>query len=390
MAKQIYLDNAATTYVAGEVFSAMQPYFLVDYGNASSSHSMGRRAEEALYNARASIAQIINAEPDEIYFTSGATEANNWFIKGVVENSPVKRIIISCIEHSCIMETAKWLAGKGIAVEYIRVDENGIISVPDLLSKLAKPAALVSVMTANNEMGTVQYINTIANICAERGVLFHTDATQAIGCVDINVKDMNISGLSMSAHKIYGPKGIGALYIKKGTRVATFMHGGHQERGKRAGTSNTAGAVGFGKAVEVCMRDGNINNARIRSLRDYFIREVMNRIPAVKLNGHPTQRLANNVNFSFEGIEGESILTLLDMEGIYVSTGSACNSGTLEHSYVLTAMGVPDEMINGSVRFTLGRSTTKEDLEYTVEKLVGIVKKLRKISALPLKNKGVN
>jgi cysteine desulfurase len=390
MNKQIYLDNAATTYVTGEVFSAMQPYFLQDYGNASSSHAMGRTAEEALYKARCQVAKIINAEPDEIYFTSGATEANNWFIKGVVENSPIKRILVSCIEHSCVMETAKWLSSRGVTVEYIRVDENGVISVPDLLSKLSKPACLVSVMTANNEMGTVQYINTIAQICGEKGIPFHTDATQAIGSVDINVREMNISGLSMSAHKLYGPKGIGALFIKKGTRVATFIHGGHQERGRRAGTSNTPGAVGFGKAVEICMRDGQINNNRIRALRDYFTREVMNRIPAVKLNGHPTQRLANNVNFSFEGIEGESILTLLDMEGICVSTGSACNSGTLEHSYVLTAMGVPDEMINGSVRFTLGRSTTKEDLEFTIEKLVEVVKKLRKISALGYTKKGGN
>jgi cysteine desulfurase len=388
MNKQIYLDNAATTYTAGEVFSAMQPYFLSAFGNASSSHSMGRTAEEALYNARVQVAKIINADPDEIYFTSGATEANNWFIKGVVEMSKIKRVLVSEIEHSCIMETAKWLEKQGVAVEYIRVDETGIISIPDLISKLSKPACLVSVMTANNEMGTVQYINTIAKICAEKGVYFHTDATQAIGCVDINVKEMNITGLSMSAHKLYGPKGIGALFIKKGARVATFMHGGHQERGKRAGTSNTPGAVGFGKAVEICMRDGNINNNRIRSLRDYFIREVTNRIPAVKLNGHPTQRLANNVNFSFEGIEGESILTLLDMEGIFVSTGSACNSGSLEHSYVLTAMGVPDEMINGSVRFTLGRATTKEDIDYTLEKLAEVVKKLRKISALPLKKGG--
>ena len=228
----------------------------------------------------------------------------------------------------------------------------------------------------------MQYINTIAKICEKQGVYFHTDATQAIDSVHIDVKEMDITALSMSSHKIYGPKGIGALYIKKGTRVATFMHGGHQERGRRAGTNNVPAAVGFGKAVEIAMRDSGINNSRIKGLRDYFIREVEAHIPSVKLNGHRTQRLANNVNFSFAGIEGESILTLLDLEGVQVSTGSACNSGTLDHSYVLAAMGVPDEMINGSVRFSLGRSTTKEDLDFVIGKLVGIVKKLRNLSPL--------
>jgi cysteine desulfurase len=383
--RNIYLDNAATTYCNGEVFSAMQPYFLTNYGNASSAHSAGRNAEEAVYNARIQVAQLIGAEPDEIFFTSGATEANNWILKGIAEASPIKRIIVSEIEHPSIIETVKWLQTQGVAVEYIHVDENGIISIPDLLSKLAKPACLVSVMTANNEVGTVQYTNTISKICAEKGVYFHTDATQAVDSVHINVKDMGITALSMSAHKIYGPKGIGALFVKKGTRLSTFMHGGHQEKGRRAGTTNTPAIVGFGKAAEISMRDNNINNSRIKSMRDYFIREIESRIPAVKLNGHRTQRLAGNVNFSFAGIEGESILTLLDLEGICVSTGSACNSGTLEHSHVLEAMGIQDELINGSVRFSLGRSTTREDLDYVLEKLVPIVKKLRSMSALRIK-----
>ncbi|MDR0383841.1 MAG: IscS subfamily cysteine desulfurase [Christensenellaceae bacterium] len=385
MEHEIYLDNAATTYVSGEVFSAMQPYFLAHYGNASSAHNLGREAEAAVYKARQAVAALINASADEIFFTSGATESNNWFIKGAIERSAVKRVLVSRIEHPSIMETVEYLGRHGVEVEYINVDEGGIISIPDLLSKLSKPTALVSVMTANNEVGTVQYINTIGKICRDKGVLFHTDATQAVDSITLDVKTMNIDGLSMSGHKIYGPKGVGALYIKKGTQVETFMHGGHQERGKRAGTTDVPCIVGFGKAAEITMRDMSINNARIRMLRDYLIREIEGRIPAVKLNGHRTQRIVSNVNFSFQGIEGESVLTLLDLDGICVSTGSACNSGTLDHSYVLDSMGVSDEMINGSVRFSLGRNTTKEDLDFLIEKLVKIVGNLRKISPIGIK-----
>lgn len=382
--REIYLDNAATTYCNGEVFFAMQPYFISNYGNPNSLHQIGANARAAIEAARASVAKIINADPEEIYFTSGATEANNWIIKGIVEASEIKRVIVSEIEHPSIIETTRWLAEQGVTVEYVRVDENGVISVPDLLAKLSKPACLVSIMTANNEVGTIQYINTIANICAQNHVYFHTDATQALDSVHIDVKEMDITALSLSGHKIYGPKGIGALYIKKGTRVATFMHGGHQEHGRRAGTYNVPAIVGLGKAVEISMRDNNINNQRIKQLRDYFIREVEEKIPAVKLNGHRTQRLANNVNFSFQAIEGESITTLLDLQGICASTGSACSSELLSRSYVLQAMGVSDEMINGSVRFSLGRSTTKEDIDYTVANLVTIVKKLRALSPLKL------
>lgn len=380
--REVYLDNAATTYCNGEVFYAMQPYFISNYGNPNSLHQVGYNARAAVENARASVARIINADPDEIYFTSGATEANNWILKGIVEASEVKRIIVSEIEHPSIIETTRWLAAQGVTVEYVKVDENGIISVPDLLAKLSKPACLVSIMAANNEVGTVQYINTIANICAQNGVYFHTDATQALDSVHIDVKEMDITALSLSGHKIYGPKGIGALYIKKGTRIASFMHGGHQEHGRRAGTYNVPAIVGLGKAVEICMRDANLNNPRIKQLRDYFIHEVQEKIPAVKLNGHPTQRLVNNVNFSFQAIEGESITTLLNLQGICASTGSACSSELLSRSYVLQAMGVSDEMINGSVRFSLGRSTTKEEIDYTVANLVAIVKKLRAMSPL--------
>ena len=383
--RDIYLDNAATTYCNGEVFYAMQPYFISNYGNPNSVHQSGYAARQAVEQARANIAKIINADPDEIYFTSGATEANNWAIKGIVSASPIKRILVSSIEHPSITESARWLTENGVEVDYIKVDENGIISIPDLLSKLSKPACLVSVMTANHEVGTVQYINTIANICSKNNVYFHTDATQAIESVHINVKEMDITALSLSGHKIYGPKGVGALFIKRGTKIDTFMHGGHQEKGMRGGTYNLPAIVGLGKAVEICMRDGNANNVRMKQLRDYFIKEIESKIPGVKLNGHRNQRLSNNVNFSFQGISGETITAMLDTMGIRASTGTASTSETLSHSYVLQAMGVSDDYINGAVRFTLGRATTKEDLDYTVTCLISIVKKLRTVSPINLK-----
>lgn len=386
--KEIYLDNAATTYCNGEVFYAMQPYFITHYGNPNSLHQVGYNAREAIEQARVSVAKIINADPDEIYFTSGATEANNWIIKGIVAASPIKRILVSAIEHPSITESARWLTENGVEVEYIKVDENGIISIPDLLAKLSKPACLVSVMTANHEVGTVQYINTIANICSKNNVYFHTDATQALESVSINVKEMNITALSLSGHKIYGPKGVGALYLKRGTRIDTFMHGGYQENGMRAGTYNLPAIVGLGKAVEICMRDGNANNTRIKQLRDYFIKEVEAKIPGVKLNGHRNQRLSNNVNFSFQGITGESIVAMLDTMGVRASTGTASTSELLSHSYVLQAMGVHDDYINGAVRFTLGRATTKEDLDYTVICLINLVKKLRALSPINIKVEG--
>ena len=381
----VYLDNAATTYVCGEALQAMMPYFTTDFGNAASLHSFGRNAEKGLAAARAQVARTINAEADEIYFTSGATEANNWILRGAVKNHPSRRAIVSCIEHPAIIETCEHLAKEGCTIDFVSVKPDGIIDISDLVAKLSKPAAIVSIMTANNEMGTIQYLNTIANLCHEKGVLFHTDATQALTSIMIDVKEMHIDALSMSAHKIYGPKGIGALYLRKGIKLERFMDGGHQERGMRAGTSNVPGAVGFGKAAEVAMRDASINNARIKGLRDYLISQIEEKIPGARLNGHRTQRLPNNVNFSFPGVEGESILMMLDFEGIAVSTGSACTSGTLERSPVLKAMGVPDDLNNGSIRFSLGRSTTKEDIDYTVDALVKIVKRLRSISALGAK-----
>ena len=383
--REVYLDNAATTYCNGEVFYAMQPYFISNYGNPSSLHQIGYKSRQAIEDARANVAKIINADPDEIYFTSGATEANNWAIKGIVAASPIKRILVSAIEHPSVTEAARWLAEQGVEVEYIKVDENGVISIPDLLSKLSKPTCLVSVMTANNEVGTVQYINTIANICSQNNVYFHTDATQALESVSIDVKEMDITALTISGHKIYGPKGIGALYIKRGTRIETLIHGGYHEKGMRAGTYNLPAIVGMGKAVEICMRDSNTNNVRIKKLRDYFIQEVESKISGVKLNGHRNQRLNNNVNFSFQSVSGESVVAMLDAEGIRVSTGSASCSEVLTRSYVLQAMNVSDDYINGAVRFTLGRATTKEDLDYTVNVLVSVIKKLRSLSPVSVK-----
>ena len=383
--REIYLDNAATTYCNGEVFYAMQSYFLTNYGNPNSLHQIGYTARKAIQEARVNVAKIINADPDEIYFTSSATEANNWAIKGIVSASPIKRILISSIEHPSVTETARWLTGQGVEVDYVKVDENGIISIPDLLAKLAKPTCLVSVMTANNEVGTVQYINTIANICSQNNVYFHTDASQALESVSINVKEMDITSLSLSAHKIYGPKGVGALYIKRGTKIDNLIHGGYQESGMRAGTYNLPAIVGLGKAAEICVRDTNINNARMKKLRDYFIKEVETRITGVKLNGHRNQRLSNNVNFSFQAVSGESVVAMLDAEGIRVSTGTASCSEKFSRSYVLQAMNVSDDYINGAVRFTLGRATSKEDLDYTVNVLVNVIKKLRSISPVSVK-----
>lgn len=382
ISNKVYLDNAATTYVAGEVMAAMMPYFTTEFGNCSSLHSFGRAAEKAISKARVQIAKAINAEPNEIYFCSGATEANNWILSGVMEKAKVKRALLSSIEHPSVMEVGKSLTARGYKVEYIKVDKEGIISVSDMIAKLAKPAAIVSIMTANNEVGTIQFLNTVANIAKERGALFHTDATQALGALMIDVKAMNIDALSLSAHKIYGPKGIGALYIKNGISVGKFMQGGHQERNMRGGTVNIPAVVGFGEAAELTVRDAAINNARIKQLRDYLISEIESKIEGAKLNGHRTQRLPNNANFSFPGVEGESVLMMLDFAGIAVSTGSACSSGSLERSHVLKGMGVPDEHNQGSIRFSLGRNTTREDIDYTVAELVKIIKKLRGMSAI--------
>ena len=380
--KRVYLDAAATTPIGGEVLQSMLPYFTTEFGNASSLHSFGREAEKAVSRARRQIAKAINADPSEIYFTSGATEANNWILNGLVRNSESKRVIISSIEHPSIYETCLQLRKDGYIVDTIDVDQNGIISVTDLVAKLSKPCALVSVMTANNEVGTIQYINTISNLCKKRGVPFHTDAAQALGSVHLDVKEMQIDALSLSAHKVYGPKGVGALYIRNGLDVERHIIGGHQERKRRGGTVSVPGIVGFGNAVEITVRDSSINNARLKMLRDYMIKEIEDKFEFVYLNGHRSQRLPNNVNFSFSGIGGEALLMTLDMDGIAVGTGSACASGSIDRSHALDAMGVPEELNRSAVRFTLTRSTTKEDIDYCIKKLQGIVKRLRPLSGV--------
>ena len=380
--RRVYLDSAATTYVCGEVMQAMMPYFTNEFGNSASVHGYGREAEKAVAKARAQIAATIGANANEIYFTSCATEANNWILNGIVRKSKCRRVLVGATEHPSIIETCKQLEKDGYIVEYIDVDDQGIVVISDLIARLSKPAALVSVMTANNEVGTIQFINTVSQVCKKYGVPFHTDAVQAIGNIHINVKDMDIDALSLSSHKIYGPKGVGALYIRNGLKVDKFIHGGHQERNRRGGTQNVPAIVGFGAAIEIAMRDSKMNNARIRTLRDYFINQVEMRIKNVKLNGHRTQRLVNNINISFQGIEGESMLMMLDMAGIAVSTGSACSSGTLTRSHVLDAMNVPVDMNQSSIRFSLSRSTTKDDLDYVLIELEKIVKKLRSMSAL--------
>ncbi|MCL2569894.1 MAG: IscS subfamily cysteine desulfurase [Firmicutes bacterium] len=383
--KRIYLDNAATTYTNADALQAMIPFFTNEHGNAASLHSYGRIAEKAVSEARAKIAAAINAKPQEIYFTSGATESNNWILNGIVRNCPHKRVLVSAIEHQSIMETCAQLEKDGYIVEYIKVGSDGLLSMNDLVARLSKPASLVSVMTANNEVGTIQYINSIASLCEQRGVPFHTDAAQALGSIMMNVKEMKIDALSLSSHKVYGPKGVGALYVRDGFKVDKFMHGGHQERNRRAGTLNVPGIVGFGAAVEITMRDSGVNNGRIKTLREYMISQVQEKIPNVYLNGHKTQRLVNNVNLSFAGAEGEAILIMLDMVGIAASTGSACNSNVLEPSHVLSAMGVEDGLNQSSIRFSLGRNTTREDIDYVVVELVKIIKRLRSISAVKAK-----
>ena len=382
---KVYLDNAATTFVSNEVFQEMVPCFNAIFGNSSSIHSFGREANAIVDRARDRISKAIGAsKANEIYFTSSGTEANNWALKGIANayKDKGKHIIVSQIEHDSIMETCKALEKEGFEITYLPVNAEGIVSLSKLYHHIRKDTILVSVMTANNEVGTVQNIKAMAKTCHEQGVLFHTDATQALGAVRIDVKDMEIDVMTISSHKVYGPKGVGALYIKNGVKIEDLINGGSQERGKRGGTSNVPGIAGFGKAVEIATRDLVINQQKLKAIRNYFLEKVNEKIPNTYVNGHPQQKLNGLVNMSFECIEGESILMLLDFEGIAVSTGSACTSGSLSKSHVLYAMGVSDELSNGSVRFSFGKGTTKEEVDYVVEKLAKVVQKLRNISPL--------
>lgn len=387
--KTVYLDNAATTQISSEAYREMIDAYGNLYGNSSSLYTLGRDADYALEQAREKVAKAIGAEPNEIYFTSGGTEADNWAIKGLARANRAKgnHIITSVIEHPAVLESCRALEKEGFRVTYVPVDENGIVKYAEIIKAMGPDTILISIMTANNEVGTIEPIRAIAELARANDVIFHTDAVQAIGAVDINVKEMKIDAMSISGHKIYGPKGTGALYVRKGIKIDKLIDGGAQERGLRAGTLNVPAFVGFGKAIEKATESVEENNKYLRSVRRYFLKSLSERVHNISLNGHPTQRLAGNASVSFEGVEGESLLMLLDREGISVSTGSACASGSLEPSHVLMAMGKED-VARSTIRFSFGLNNTKEDVDYVVGRLQKVVKKLRSISAIRIyKNK---
>ena len=384
MKKMIYLDNAATTKTAPEVVEAMLPYFTEFYGNASSVYGFAGNSKEAMAKARETIADSLGCKANEIYFTAGGSEADNWALKATAEAYKAKgnHIITTKIEHHAILHTAEWLEKNGFEVTYLNVDENGVVKLDELKAAIRPETILISVMFANNEIGTIQPIKEIGEIAKANGILFHTDAVQAYGQVPINVDELNIDMLSSSGHKLNGPKGIGFLYIRKGIKMRSFVHGGAQERKRRAGTENIPAIVGYGAAVERAMGTMKERTAKEAELRDYLIDRVLKEVPYTRLNGHRTNRLPNNANFSFQFIEGESLLIMLDMEGICGSSGSACTSGSLDPSHVLLAIGLPNEIAHGSLRLTLSDETTKEDIDFVVEKVKEIVARLRDMSPL--------
>jgi cysteine desulfurase len=382
MKREVYLDYAATTPIRPEVFQAMEPYLTKEFGNPSSIHHFGKQARIAIEEAREKIAKALGAKNEEIIFTSGGTESNNMALKGVAYalSDKGKHIITSSIEHHAILEPCHFLEKLGFEITYLPVDKEGFIDPDSLRKAIRKDTILISIMHANNEIGTIEPIEELTKIAREYEIYFHTDAVQTVGHIPVNVDKLGVDLLSISAHKFYGPKGIGALYIRKGTKIHPLIHGGEQEQRKRAGTENVAGIVGMGKAIEISILELDNERERLINLRDYFIKEVEKRIEEVYLNGPREIRLPNNINFSFAYIEGESILLNLDLEGIAVSTGSACSSASLEPSHVLSAIGLPIELAHSAVRFTLGHYTTKEDLDYTLEVLEKTVKRLRDIS----------
>ena len=385
MSGQVYLDYAATTFTAPEVVSAMAPYFTQSFGNPSSIYSFSEENRRAIAESRQKVADVIGASRDEIYFTSGGTEADNWALKGVAWRNRARgnHVITTKIEHHAVLYAAKFLQENGFEVTFLDVDPEGRVRPEDVAKALTDRTILVSVMFANNEIGTIQPVAKIGALCRERGVPFHTDAVQAVAHVPIDVKAMNIDLLSMSAHKFYGPKGVGALYVRKGIRIENLIHGGGQERGRRATTENVAGIVGLGAAIELTSSRMKESSARIAALRDILIDGVMKNIPYAKFNGAPSgERLPNNANFSFIGIEGETLLLDLDREGVYASTGSACSSGSLDPSHVLMAIGLTHEQAHGSLRMTLGEETTEEHVRHVLEVLPRIVKRRREMSPL--------
>ena len=381
--KVIYLDNAATTPVSAPVLDAMLPYFSENYGNPSSIYGIARRSKEAIDTARAQVAAALNCLPEEIFFTGCGSESANWVVKGVAHKLGAqgkRHLVTTAIEHHAILHSMAALEKEGFEVTYLPVDADGLVSADQVRAALRPDTALVSVMYANNEIGTIEPVAEIGAVCREAGVLFHTDAVQATGAVKIDVRAQNIDALSLSAHKFNGPKGVGALYLKKGLRLPNLIDGGGQESGRRAGTENVAGIVGLGRALELANAQLTEKSAHLAQLRDYVIRTVEQSIPNVKLNGHPTRRLPNNVNLSFEGIEGEGMLLLLDMKGICASSGSACTSGSLDPSHVLLAIGLPHEIAHGSLRLTFGPQNTMEDAEAVCNALREIIPRLRAMS----------
>lgn len=384
MKKMIYMDNAATTKVAPEVVEAMLPYFTEYYGNASSLYEIAGISKKGMSEAREKIAHVLGCAANEIYFTGGGSEADNWAVKATYEAYKNKgnHIITTKVEHHAILHTCEWLEKQGAKVTYLDVDENGIIRLEDLENAITPETILITIMAANNEIGSLMPIKEIGAIAKEHGILFHTDAVQAFGQIPLDVEECHIDMLSSSAHKINGPKGIGFLYIRKGVKIRNLIHGGAQERKRRAGTENIPGIVGYGVAAERAAKTMEERTKKEREVRDYMIEKIKAEVPYCKLNGHPTLRLPNNVNFSFQFIEGESLLIMLDMEGICASSGSACTSGSLDPSHVLMAIGLPHEIAHGSLRLTISEETTKEDVDFVVEKVKEIVEKLRNMSPL--------
>lgn len=380
----IYLDNAATTRTAPEVVEAMLPYFTEHYGNPSSVYSFAAKNKDAVNRQREVIAEALGAKGNEIYFTAGGSEADNWALKAAAEAYAPKgnHIITTKIEHHAVLHTAEYLEKRGFEVTYLGVDEEGVVDLEELKASIRPTTVLISVMYANNEIGTIQPVKEIGEIAREHGILFHTDAVQAFGQIPINVDECHIDMLSASGHKLNGPKGIGFLYIRKGVKIRSFIHGGAQERKRRAGTENVPGIIGIGMAAGRAVRTMEERAEKEKELRDYLVGRVLGEIPYCRLNGHRTKRLPNNANFSFRFVEGESLLIRLDMKGICGSSGSACTSGSLDPSHVLLAIGLPHETAHGSLRLTLGEDTTKEDIDYTVDALKEIVAGLREMSPL--------
>ncbi len=384
---EIYLDHAATTYTDERVLEKMLPYFSEKFGNASTPYSFGREAEKAVAKAREHVALAIGASGGEIYFTSGGTESDNWAIKGIADKAGKGHIITTSVEHHAVLETCEYLETKGFDVTYLPVDEKGIVSANSVREAIRPDTVLITVMFANNEVGTVMPIGEIGRTAKEHSIIFHTDAVQAVGHVPIDADALGIDMLSISAHKFYGPKGVGVLYIRKGVELSRFMHGGAQERERRAGTINTPGIVGLGKAIELATEEMDKQNAHEAMLADK-LRKGLLEMPETKLNGHERERLPGNVNISFSGIEGEALLIALDLEGIAVSTGSACTSGSTHPSHVLLAMGVSNEDARAAIRFTIGRDNTEQQIDTVIEKTKSIVGRLRDISPLFAQRKG--